>query len=276
MSRFSLPLLSLLVLTPACDSDPSAQSDERSADAERDGDRHAALMVGMLCMKLDCSDGQEAELVAIARSAAPDQEQRDQRDASIRRFADAFRADVLDSDAIAKLHAPHVGDREFIRDTILAALGVLTGEQRDRLAELVGNFGPPPMVQRLMSDTGPALLAQHVAGRLCEVAECEGDQRAQIVTAVSQGVPRPSKDTIAAIKARVASVIRSDDLDADTVDDLVAAMQSKRAEFRPHMLDVISEVHAILSSEQRDAVATTLEHQGPRGLMDAPGLRGGL
>lgn len=244
MHRFSLPLLSLLVLTPACDTEASSQDSERATDEVRGLDRHVPRMVGMLCIKLDCSDEQETELVAIARSAAPDEEQRAQHEESLQRFADAFRADTLDTDAVAKIHEQRFADRESIRDAALSAHQLLSNDQRDELAELIENFGPPPMMARRMSGAGPAKMAEHVAGRLCEVARCEGRQREQTETALSEGAPRPSEDEVAAMKARVAS------------------------------LEVMSEVHAILTPKQRDALATTLEEDGPGGLIGTPGFHG--
>lgn len=268
MRSFSFLLASSLLAASACDSEAVDNDAERSTERS-DGDlsHRASMAIGMFCLKLDCSEQQEAELTAIAQGALPDEEQRAEHARAMRTFADAFRADDLDTETLATLHSQRVVDREHIRDSLLAAHQVLDADQRDELAEMLDSgFGPPPMAMA-MRRAEPSKVAEHMAARLCGVAACDEIQEGEITAAIADGMPKPSEDDTTVMRRRVAEVVRTNDLDAKALDQLAAAFEAKRARFRPQALNTLSEVHSILNPEQRDAVATTLEREGPRGLL---------
>jgi hypothetical protein len=267
MYKFSVPLVSVLLVAVACDSEAVDTDTQRAAERpQSELVERASMAVGMFCMKLDCSEQQRSELTAIAHSALPDEEQRARHEQAMHRFAEAFRADEFNTEVVVALHREHAADREHMRDSFLAAHQVLDATQREELAGLVeSGFGPPPMMKT--RHASPAAVADHMAARLCEVAACDEDQQAAIAAAIADGAPKPSEDAISTMKSRFAAVLRTEDLDAKTLDELAREMENKRAAFQPRALDTLAEVHSMLEPEQRDAVATTLEREGPHGLM---------
>jgi hypothetical protein len=270
MHKLSLPLASILLLASACDSASAEADAQRSAErSDAELSERASMAVGMFCLKLDCSEQQRAELTAIAQSALPDQEERDRHERAVKTFAETFRADDLDTEVLVALCDQRVTDRAHLRDSLVAAHQVLDTDQRNELADMVeSGFGPRMRGGR---NAEPGAMAERVATRLCDVAKCDEGQEAAIVIAIADGAPKASMDEMAAMMGRVASVLRTDDLDAKTLERFAAEMEAKRDAMRPRALETLSEVHAMLSPDQRDKVATTLEREGPRGLM-GPGL----
>ena len=267
MRKLSFVLASSLLAASACDSEAVDSDAERSTErSDAEFSNRVSTAVGMFCLRLDCSEQQRAELTAIAQSAVPDEEQRAKHQRAMKTFATAFRADDLDTDVLVALHDRKVVDREHMRDSFLAAHQVLEPSQRDALADMVEDgFGPARMMKTRAPD--PAAMAEHMAAQLCDVAACDEDQEVAIAASIADGMPKRSKDEITAMKARFADVLRTDDLDAKTLDRLAAEIEVERDAVRPQVLDTLSEVHSMLSPKQRDAVATKLEVDGPRGLM---------
>ncbi|MEM6294807.1 MAG: hypothetical protein AAGA54_26280 [Myxococcota bacterium] len=273
MRKLGFPLISALLLTTACDSEATESDTQRAAERSDSAlGQRASMAVGMVCLKLDCSEQQRTELTAIAHSALPDEDQRARHEQALQTFADAFRADDLDTDLLTSLHDQRMADREHMRDSFLAAHQVLDGRQRGELADMVqGGFGPSGRMK--IRNAGPDSMAEHVASRLCDVAACEDEQEAAISAAIADGAPRPSAEEVATMSGRLAEVLRTDELDTKSLDRMAAEVQAKHDAFRPQALDMLSEVHTLLSSEQRDAVATALEREGPHGLMGPGAMR---
>ncbi len=271
MYKFRFPLASILLIATACDSEAVDSDAQRSAEqADPELAERASMAVGVVCLKLDCTEQQRRELTAIAKGAMPDEQERASREGAMQTFADAFRADELDTEMLAALHDRRIADREHIRDSFLAAHQVLDGEQRGELADMVeSGFGPPRLM--MVRDADPVKVAERIAARLCGVVACDEAQQTDIAAAIAEGAIEPSKSELSAMRGRVAEILRTDDLDAATLDRFAAEMEAKRGRLRPRVLDTLAEVHAMLSSEQRNALAAKLERDGPGGFA-GPGM----
>jgi Spy/CpxP family protein refolding chaperone len=278
-----------------------------------------------LCKEIACTDEQLAEISGLfearheAKKAAhadvdweaKKAEREAMREQAQTKLAAAFRADDFDSSILETLHPPRpdMGDH---RDQMIAFAvelhGILTPEQRTKLADQIAERGPmflhgggkrgghhgmrghhggkdvkaekdvsPEQRQQKMQ----ARLTKHV-DELCEAVTCTADQRTQL-TATFEGV---HEERVEAKQNRekpdfspLADAFRADSLDEA---ELRAAMDGMKSEHIDRMKGhgdsmgaVIAEVHDILTPEQRGVVADKIE-AGELGLMMGhhKGMRG--
>ena len=268
MKMLAITLTPLLLFASACDGSDSGPADEVDDRTVETSNVHGEMMLGFVCAQIDCTTDQKEELSQIVKTAIADGPTRSERQEMHAKFAAAFRADTLDTDALQKLHDERIAGRKHVRNAVLEAHAVLSAEQRDELADMVQEFEPP---HRGMADR----MAKHMASRLCDVVTCEGDQKQQITAALTDAAPKPDKDAINQAKKLVTDAIRSDDLDADDVDAVVDQLRAQHQAQGPQMLTVLSEVHTILTPKQRDAVATKVEAGSPDGFLGGWGSHGG-
>jgi Spy/CpxP family protein refolding chaperone len=104
--------------------------------------------------------------------------------------------------------------------------------------------------------------------RLCDELECSDDQRAaigQLVVAAKRDHEGPDADARAAMHEALATAFRSDTFDASA---LPQPSDDHHAARRTEMATLLVGIHAILTTEQRDALADKVESgEGPLALL---------
>lgn len=283
----------LLASVPACDTaspapdelraEPDLADDAEHPDAtphghHRGGPGPFQAAVDRLCGAVGCTDAQRGQLEALAparphRGDHDDDERHAERKASHKQLADAFRGETLDTSVLAELEAAraarHADKRARWASAALQAHGILTPEQRETAATTLEALAP-----MLDGKRGGSRRVQRSTDRLCEVAKCEGEQAAQIKAALTDATPQPDGDAIAVTKAKALAAVRAETIDAATVEAIINDIEALKHAHKPRMEAMLSEVHAILTPEQRAIVAETIERHGPRALLGHKGRRG--
>ena len=301
MKRFALVLAPVILFAlPACDQaegEPSARSyaddDENSPDGEARGHKsghRGHFAFDRFCDAVDCSDDQQTQLRALMTSVrghhgdGSRDAKKAKRQATNTKLANAFRGEVLDTTALAEVEAAMSARHADKQDTLVAAIvkahGILTAEQRATAAGLVDTFAPMMTGHRGPDDSEQSDkhgkhrrggMASHIVERLCAKIECQDDQAAQLATALKDAAPKPSSDEIKAVKDEVTAALRADTIDASAVQAIMARVNVMKRPHKPRIAAMLSEVHTILTAEQRGIVADTIEDEGPRALMGGRG-----
>lgn len=297
MKRLALVLAPVILFAlPACDQAEGESSALRSADDDQDSPDGEArghksghrghFAFDRFCDAVDCSDDQQTQLQALMtgvrghRGDSSRDARKAKRQATNTKLANAFRGEVLDTAALAEVEAAmlarHADKQDMLAAAIVKAHGILTAEQRETAAGLVDTFAP-----MMTGHGGPddseqrgkhgkhrrGDMAGHIVERLCAKIECQDDQAAQIATALKDGAPKPTSDEIKAVKDEVTAALRADTIDASTVQAIMARVNVMKRSHKPRVEAMLSEVHTILTAEQRGIVADTLRDEGPRALM---------
>lgn len=282
MKHITLALCSLLLLAPACDSSAENGDEQlRDAQADADGPRHhrgPAKMLEHLCDAVDCSDAQAEQLATLAAEAMArpehSEQERAEKQASHEALAVAFRAETLDVDAFAAAEANHRA-RHATRLPKLAAAavqahGILSAEQRQTAATMLEGL---VSARSGRSDRFAQRGAGHLAQRLCRIAECRDAQQEQIKAALVDAAPTPNAEQIAAVAKDAVALITAQDVSEADVLAVAGRAEALKGAHKPDLATVASEVHSVLDSEQRSAIADVLAEKGPRGLLG--GRKGG-
>jgi Spy/CpxP family protein refolding chaperone len=99
-----------------------------------DDAKHVSRRVDRVCERLECSDSQKEQLVAVLEAA---HERRSDREEGRKAMAEAFASDTFDVDALPRHeHRPEIGR------VLVEVHGLLTPEQRAMVAERIAEHGP--------------------------------------------------------------------------------------------------------------------------------------
>lgn len=292
LARFALPFAALLLVAPGCDSaEEELQDQARVADdaddaeaapGDRHGDRHGkrhgkhgkAKMLGHACDMLECTDAQREELASLMpkRHHEGDKEARHaEKQALHAQLADAFRADSLDTDVLSdlasKMEARHADRRTDMIQAIVKGHAVLTAEQRAKAVDLVDTFADKMGKGRHgKKGDGEGRMDEHVS-RLCDAIACTDGQPEQIKAALKDSMPTVTDAEKQAAKAKIVAALQADSLSEADAAALVDQFDAIRHAHKPEAMDLLSELHTILSAEQRETVAQLLETKGPRAII---------
>jgi len=292
----ALPLATLLLAAPGCDSaqeelpDEARVADDAEADSpgEHHGKRHGkhgkARMLGHACDLLECTDAQREELAALMpqrhRKGDGDEAEREARRADKQalhaELADAFRQDSLDTDVLSdlatKMESRHAERRADTIQALVKGHAVLTAEQRAKAVDLVDTFadklakGPGKKGKKGKMHDGEARLDKHVE-RLCDAVACTDGQPEQIRAALKDARPKLTDAEKQAAKAKIVAALQADSLSEADATAIVDHFTALRHAHKPEAMDLLSELHTILSAEQRQTVAQLLETRGPRAIV---------
>ena len=250
-----------------------------------------------LCEKIACSEDQRGEIEALfeTRRVAHESKRgdKDARRAAHQeknaKLAAAFRAEEFDASVLAQLHGErdHGEHMQAMAEFAVELHALLTPEQREQFAE----HAPMLMHGKMGRHHGPRhgkmgrhhrgegkdkhegmkrsheqRLAHHVE-RFCEPLACSEDQQTQLAAAFA-GAHEARKDAPKPDMSGFAAAFRADELEASTLVELMqAAKQEHGGERLEGMSSALSEVHAILTPEQRSTVADKIEAEGLHSLM---------
>ena len=294
LSRLALPFAALLLAAPGCDSaEEELQDQARVADdaddaeavpgkhhGKRHGKRGKGKMLGHACDLLECTDAQREELASLMPKRHHKGDKGDEGDKEARRaekqalhaqLADAFRADSLDADVLsdlaAKMEARHAERRS---DTILALVkghAVLTAEQRAKAVDLVDTFADKMGKGRHGKKHGSEGRMDRHVSRLCDAIACTDGQPEQLEAALEDAMPELTDAEKQAAKAKIIAALQADSLSEADAAAIVDHFTAMRKAHRPEAMDLLSELHTILSAEQRETIAQLLETKGLRAIL---------
>ena len=294
LARFALPFAALLLVAPGCDSaEEELQDHARVADDSEDaeaapgehhGKRHGkhgkhgkAKMLGHACDMLECTDAQREELASLMpkrhrkHDEADKQARHAEKQALHAELADAFRQDSLDTDALSdlasKMEARHAERRTDTIQAIVKGHAVLTADQRAKAVDLVDTFADKMGKGRHgKKGDGEGRMDKHVT-RLCDAIACTDGQPEQIKAALKDSMPTLTDAEKQAAKAKIVAALQADSLSESDAAAIVDHFTAMRHAHKPEAMDLLSELHTILSAEQRETVAQLLETKGPRAII---------
>lgn len=291
LARFALPFAALLLVAPGCDSEQEELQDQarvaddaddaEAAPGDHHGKRHGkhgkAKMLGHACDMLDCTDAQREELASLMpkRHHKGDEGDKEARHAEKQalhaQLADAFRADSLDTDVLSdlasKMGARHADRRTDMIQALVKGHAVLTAEQRAKAVDLVDTFADKMGKGRHgTKGDGEGRMDKHVS-RLCDAVACTDGQAEQIEAALKDSMPTLTEAEKQAAKAKIVAALQADSLSEADAAAIVDQLNAMRHAHKPEAMDLLSELHTILSAEQRETVAQLLETKGPRAII---------
>jgi Spy/CpxP family protein refolding chaperone len=288
------------------ESDVDADADPHHGHHGKRGDR-AKFAAERLCSELECSEAQATQIADLFASKHEDRDEGD-RDAheaaraeAHKLIAAAFRAESFDPSVLERAKPERDGDHESRMLEMATKLhAILTPEQRAKLADMIADGGPKFFMghgKRGHHDDGshdkhegphgegphgdPAERVAHHVERLCEKVTCTPEQQAQL----AQSFTGAHEDRREAHEQRekpdfsaVGALLRAETLDTAKLSEAMAATkaehEARKAEHIKAFGEVVAEVHAILTPEQRAIVADMIEADGVHSLMGKGGKRG--
>lgn len=281
------------------------QSDAEGEDDKRG--EHAKFAVDKLCSELECTEAQAtkiAELFAAKHESRDDGDRDADREAREvaraehnKTIAAAFRADTFDPSVLDRAKPDREGEHAERMIAFATELhAILTPEQRAKLADKVADGGPMFFIGKHGKHHGEGphkdgprgdgphkdgphgnpseRVAEHV-GKLCEKVTCTPEQQTQLTqlfTAAHEArrVAHEGREAPPDSSA-VADLLRADTLDAAklraVMDAGKAEHEQRKAERDKAFGDIVVQVHAILTPEQRAVVAGLIETDGVHALM---------
>ena len=295
LSRLALPFAALLLAAPGCDSAEEELPDEArvadDADADADAEGHPggmhhgkhhgkARMLERVCSALECTDAQREELAALMPhrgkhrdgNKADKEAHRAEKQKLHAQLADAFRQDTLDTDVLsdlaAKMEARHAERRTDKVQALVKGHAILTPEQRAKAVDLVDMFADKMGKRhgkRGNKPDGEDRIAK-MTSRLCDALACTDGQPEQIEAALKGAMPTISDADKQAAKAKIVAALQADSLTEADATAIVDHFDAMRHAHKPKVMDLISELHTILTADQRETVAQLIETRGLRAI----------
>jgi Spy/CpxP family protein refolding chaperone len=295
-------IIPVFFLVAACDTEtdtyePEAREIQYPAEeapaqeAPRDV-RHyrRGMFVERLCTEIECDDDQRAAITALFDTAKPkERPDRSAMQPANKALADSFRSDSFSEADLAAYHAAMTqlrSSRLGAREAVVVDLhGILTPEQRNLLADRVAE-GRLPFAHgrghrggwgRDARGADDLAANERVAQKrrelrvevTCARLGCSDEQRTKIAEIMKDVKPRAEgkREAMKQAHEKLAAAFRSDHFGED---DMAAFKATGAALRQGHMQarsETIARVHAVLTPEQREKVATKIEKHGPRGLL---------
>ena len=104
-------------------------------------------------------------------------------------------------------------------------------------------------------------------GKMCEKLGCTEAQKVQLkqIRDAAKDKIKPEREAIRALKQEIAAEYRKDRLDNTRLRDLYGRLDAREATIDGYRRAMRAQVHAVLTPEQRVAVAERMERRGERG-----------
>ncbi|MBL4688802.1 MAG: hypothetical protein JKY37_29705 [Nannocystaceae bacterium] len=271
--------------------DERALSNERKVNGKKRTrkfqEKRQVEQLDRLCADIDCSDEIRTELRTLIESSYVTRPRRGElRDRGSHRearsaLADAFASDTFAAPQLEAFHTAVRPDGEVVAkrdETMLPGLitfhGKLEPKQREAVALLTEARGlswltsARPPARKGQLGTGPAgaqRRAKRTAKRLCEAMTCVPEQETT-VAAVLGKLDMRRAEAPAVARTALAAAVRTDVLSQDAVTAFFAA-SVKQTLARASRNDAVwLALHAMLDSEQREALSENIAERGLQAL----------
>jgi Spy/CpxP family protein refolding chaperone len=171
-----------------------------------------------------------------------------------------FEADRIDPEKLAALRAGHQAQAQAVGDAVVRAVtdvhDTLTPAQRQAVVDYAkrelqahgGQAGPPPFVQKVIDRRVEGVL-DAIKATPAQRARI-GALKSELVTAFEEARPEHRAELEKAL-----ALFAQDRLDPQAIEELRAAHQAQARAFGDTLVHVATELHDLLSAEQRQALA---------------------
>lgn len=254
--------------------------------------RHARGPAARLCARVECTPDQRARIDALANDLREDHRKSDPAVHRVQAnaLAEAFRAETLDPAVLTRIHAQREEQRtaheSAMESFFVGVHGVLSPEQRETLAQVVETRGMRGLARRGHDKRGHGKRghgrrshgkrgghgrhgdATHrdpeaKLDRLCDRLDCGPEQREALTDLATQAATaRPDPGAFESVNRELADAIRGDRLTAQQLRHYRAAVRQIAGKDIDRMSTLIVRFHAILTPEQRQALASRIESDG--------------